>query len=253
MTVAGRSFDETASTYAAARPAYPVDAVAWLVPPEASAQRLRGGKCVGARVLDLGAGTGKLTRQLVDAGFSVVSVEPSPQMGAELTAYVPKAELRIGTAEAIPLPAADVDAVVVGSAFHWFEHERALAEIARVLKPGGSLGLVRNRPDDRHAWVSELDRITGARVRRGKRHPVPAAAPGFTDVNRAEFTHHHPVTRESLAALLQTFSYYLLLDQQARAHLLRQVDDLVVRHPDVAGRETFELPYVTRCWRATRL
>ncbi|MEJ7702832.1 MAG: class I SAM-dependent methyltransferase [Geodermatophilaceae bacterium] len=126
MTAAGRSFDETAPTYAAVRPAYPLDALAWLVPDGAD------------RVLDLGAGTGKLTRQLVDAGYDVVAVEPSPQLGAELSAYVPAAELRMGTAEDIPLPDAEVEAVLVGSAFHWFDHDAALAEITRVLRPGAA-------------------------------------------------------------------------------------------------------------------
>lgn len=240
MTVEGRSFDETAATYAAVRPAYPIGAVAWLVPLDAR------------RVLDLGAGTGKLTRQLVDTSYEVVAVEPSPQMGAELSAYVPEAELRIGTAEDIPLPDADVDAVVVGSAFHWFDPERALAEVTRVLRPGGRLGLVRNRPDDRYPWVARVDEITGAGARRGKRRPTPTIAPSFTAVEEAEFPHSQLVSRESLAALVRTFSYYLIQDQVGRADLLRRVDDLVARQPALAGRETFALPYVTRCWRATR-
>lgn len=181
MTGAGRSFDETAATYAAVRPGYPEASVSWLIPPGAQ------------RVLDLATGTGKLTRQLVDRGPDVVAVEPSEQMAAELSAYVPEAQLRIGVAEDIPLPDADVDAVLVGSAascasaFHWFDHEPALREIARVLRSGSRLGLIRNRPDDRLAWVAELDRITGAGARRGKRRPTP-------------FPHRLPFTPRALAA-----------------------------------------------------
>lgn len=240
MTAVGRSFDETAPTYAAVRPAYPLDALAWLVPDGAD------------RVLDLGAGTGKLTRQLVDAGYDVVAVEPSPQLGAELSAYVPAAELRMGTAEDIPLPDAEVEAVLVGSAFHWFDHDAALAEITRVLRPGGRLGLVRNRPDGRQPWVAELDGITGARSRRGKRPPTPTAAPTFDGIEQADFLLEYEVTPDSLTALIQTFSYYLVLDHVRRADLLRAVDELVRRHPDLAGRESFVLPYVTHCWRGTR-
>ncbi|CAN5735623.1 class I SAM-dependent methyltransferase [soil metagenome] len=236
----GRAFDETASTYAAVRPGYPGPALDWLLPAGAR------------RVLDLGAGTGKLTRQLVERGLDVAAVEPSPQMGAELAAAVPEARLLPGTAEAIPLPAADVNAVLVGSAFHWFDHGPALAEIRRVLRRGGTLGLIRNRPDDAVAWVAELDALTEARAHRGTRRPVPPDPPGFEDVATAEFAHRHPVTRESLLALLQTFGYYLRLDRSARADLLAAVGRLVDTHPELAGLVDFELPFVTRCWRARR-
>jgi len=238
MTV-GRRFGETASTYAANRPAYPADAVGWVVPPDAR------------RVLDLGAGTGKLTRQLVDAGHAVVAVEPSPRMAAELSAYVPEAELRIGTAEDIPLPDSQVDAVVAGSAFHWFDQDRAVPEIARVLRPGGSLALVWNQPDDRCDWVRQLDEITDAEQRRIGRSKSPADLNWFHAAETLELPHAHRLSRESLLALMQTFSYYLLLDPAGRADLLHRVDELTRRHPDLAGRETFVLPYITRCWRAT--
>jgi len=236
----GRSFDETAATYAAVRAGYPEAAVDWLVPGSAR------------RVLDLGAGTGKLTRQLLARGLDVVAVEPSPQMRAELTAALPGADLRPGSAEAIPMPAADVDAVLVGSAFHWFDHGAALAEIHRVLRRGGSLGLIRNRHDDAVPWVAELGALTGAREHRGRRDPVPLDSPGFDDVATADFGHRHPLTRESLLALLQTYGYYLELDRAARADLLAAVARLVDTHPQLAGRPEFELPYLTRCWRARR-
>lgn len=137
----GRSFDETAPTYAARRPGYPEQALEWLLPPGVP------------RVLDLGAGTGKLTRQLAARGLDVVAVEPSPQMGAELADALPAVTLLLGTAEDIPLPAGDVDAVLVGSAFHWFDQDRGLAEIRRVLRPGGRLGMVGNLSDGRRPWT----------------------------------------------------------------------------------------------------
>jgi len=245
MSEPGRSFDETAPTYAAVRPAYPQAALDWLVPDWLVPDGTR-------RLLDLGAGTGKLTRQLADLGLDVVAVEPSLQMAAELADWVPEAELRLGAAEDLPLPDACVDAVFVGSAFHWFEHGAALAEIRRVLRPGGTFGLIRNRPDDSVAWIAELDELTGARARRGKRNPVPQDTTGFQHVATAEFGHRHPVTKGALLALLQTYSYYLLLDTPSRARLLADVGRLVDTHPALAGRTGFELQFVTLCWRGIR-
>lgn len=239
----GRSFDETAPAYAARRPGYPEQALEWLLPPGVP------------RVLDLGAGTGKLTRQLAARGLDVVAVEPSPQMGAELVAALPAVTLLPGTAEDIPLPAADVDAVLVGSAFHWFDQDRALAEIRRVLRPGGRLGMVANLSDGRRAWVADLDALTGARERRAGRRlvPVPDRAAGFTAVAGAEFDHEFCVTGSSLRELLTTYSWYLLLGEPDRAALLAAVDRLVTGHPELRGHDEFTLPFVAHCWRAVRV
>ncbi len=242
MTGGGRSFGAAAGTYAVARPAYPPAALDWLVPPTAR------------RVLDVGAGTGKLPRLLVDAGLDVAAVEPSPQMAAQLSAYVPEADLRLGTAEDIPLPDGDVDAVLAGSAFHWFDAGRAVPEFARGAPsrwpagagvepagPGRGLGPA----DGRH----QHHRGGPAAARPEQ---SPAAGGPFGSVQTASFPHAYALTRASLAALIQTFSYYLLLDTAHRAELLRRVDELVRDHPDLAGRDTFDLPYLTRCWRAHR-
>jgi ubiquinone/menaquinone biosynthesis C-methylase UbiE len=125
---AARGFEQAADAYERARPTYPQAAVAWLC------ERLAVRR--GRRVLDLAAGTGKLTRSLVAAGADVVAVEPIAAMRERLP---PEVEALDGTAEAIPLPGASVDAVTVAQAFHWFDAEPALAEIHRVLRPGGTL------------------------------------------------------------------------------------------------------------------
>ena len=236
----GRSFDETAATYAAVRPTYPGPALDWLLPRAAH------------RVLDLAAGTGKLTGLLVARGLEVVAVEPSSPMRAELAAAVPEAELLAGTAEAIPLPAAAVDAVLVASAFHWFDPDPAMTEIRRVLRPGGRLGLLGNHPDERIPWVAALARITGAAARRRGRRRAPDAPAGFERVAQASFTHSLPVSRAELLALTRTYSYYLTLEAPARQHLLSRIGALVDTHPDLAGQLTFALPFVTACWRAGR-
>jgi len=240
MTDQARSFDQVAAMYAAVRPDYPTAAVAWLLPPEAR------------RVLDLGAGTGKLTRQLVDAGHDVVAVEPSPQLRAELAAYVPEAELLEGGAEQIPLPDSDVDAVLVGQAFHWFDQDRALPEIARVLRPGGRLGLLWNFDDDSVPWVNALADLTGTIARVSQRNPGVIAVEQFTHVVTADFPHGQRLDADSLCRLLQTHSRFLIQDAEGQAEVLRRTRDLVSTHPDLAGHESFVLPYVTRCWRGTR-
>jgi ubiquinone/menaquinone biosynthesis C-methylase UbiE len=148
---AAEGFARGAGAYERGRPGYSPQAVSWL------AAQL--GLAAGARVLDLAAGTGKLTRLLTSTDASVVAVEPVDEMRAALAGVAPGVEVRAGTAEAIPLPAASVDAVVVAQAFHWFAGGPALAEIARVLTPTGRLGLVWNRRDLRlplQAAISEI-------------------------------------------------------------------------------------------------
>jgi SAM-dependent methyltransferase len=136
---AARGFQDAAGAYERARPEYPGEALAWLC------RRLGIGP--GRRVLDLAAGTGKLTRPLAETGAEVVAVEPAAGMRARLRAALPGVEALDGTAEAIPLADGAVDAVTVGQAFHWFRPDEALAEIRRVLRPGGGLGLVWNTRD----------------------------------------------------------------------------------------------------------
>ncbi|MBI3690304.1 MAG: class I SAM-dependent methyltransferase, partial [Mycolicibacterium aromaticivorans] len=135
------SFGSEAAAYERGRPSYPPEAIDWLLPP-------------GARdVLDLGAGTGKLTTRLVERGLDVVAVDPLAEMLELLSSALPDTPALLGTAEQIPLPDNSVDAVLVAQAWHWFDPEQAVAEVARVLRPGGRLGLVWNARDERMGWV----------------------------------------------------------------------------------------------------
>ena len=141
------SFGAAAGAYERGRPPYPAEAIDWLLPPGA------------ARVLDVGAGTGKLTRELAARGLDVVAVEPLPGMREQLARAVPGVPVHPGTAEDIPLPDGSVDAVLAAQAWHWVDQARAVPEVARVLVPGGQLGLVWNMRDDRADWVAQLSQI----------------------------------------------------------------------------------------------
>jgi ubiquinone/menaquinone biosynthesis C-methylase UbiE len=156
-----RGFELVADVYERARPSYPADVVDWL----AERLDLRSGRTV----LDLGAGTGKLTRALVETGARVLALEPGDEMRAQLAAVVPEAEAIAAGAEAIPLPDASVDAATAAQAFHWFRLDEALPEIHRVLRPGGGLGLVWNERDPEDPLQRELSDLLRALIPPGRR------------------------------------------------------------------------------------
>jgi len=154
-------------------------------------------------VLDLGAGTGKLTRQLRDRGLDVVAVEPSEGMREQLARAVPGAAVYAGSAEQIPLPDHSVDAVLVAQAWHWVDRGRAVPEVARALVPGGRLGLVWNIRDEREDWVAELGRILHdpGDHHRGDRGIV---GPPFGPVEHRDVEWTHRLSRDELIDLART-------------------------------------------------
>jgi SAM-dependent methyltransferase len=237
------SFDRAADVYARARPSYPAAALDWLLP-------------AGARtVLDLGAGTGKLTAQLAARGLDVVAVEPSDRMRAQLEATLPGLHALAGSAEAIPLEDHAVDVVLVAQAWHWVDPARAVPEVARVLKPGGRLGLLWNCRDEREPWVAAYGAIL---ARPGEPTDAARAAaehadigPPFGPTERHDTdVWHDTVTPDGLVELAASRSYVITLDENARRALLQRVRELTQTHPDLAGRASFTLPYVTECVRA---
>ena len=238
-----RSFDGVADAYRRARPSYPAGAVAWVLE-----------SAPGRRVVDLAAGTGKLTEVLVAAGAEVVAVEPLDGMRAGLALTVPGVPALAGTAERIPLPDASADAVFVAQAFHWFDGPRALAEIARVLVPGGVIGLLWNLRDERVAWVAELTRaLDGAGDVLSNARELGDGwvdNPHFGGVERREFPNPESFDRARLVEwALSTSSVATLAPAEREAALLR-VGRLADEHPDLRGRERFTMPYVTVALRA---
>jgi SAM-dependent methyltransferase len=249
----GSSFGAVAAAYAEHRPDYPADAVRWCVAPT-------GRGLAGLRVLDLGAGTGKLTAVLAGLGADVTAVEPDEAMLAELRRQMPSARALHGPAEAIPLADASVDAVLCGQSMHWFDLSRAVPEIARVLVPGGALGALWNSDDDRVEWVAGLQDVAkGAASPTLSSRRADGAAIGrdqfgtelFAPTERAEFPNPQPQTAEKLVANLGTHSQMLIMDQAERDRLLGQVRDYLASRPETAGGE-FELPMVTSALRSVR-
>lgn len=231
------SFGAEAAAYERGRPSYPPEAIDWLLPS-------------GARdVLDLGAGTGKLTTRLVERGLDVVAVDPIPEMLDVLRISLPDTPALLGTAEEIPLADNSVDAVLVAQAWHWFEPSRAIPEVARVLRPGGRLGLVWNTRDERLGWVRELGRIIGSDgdPARGRATlPEP-----FTAVERHQVEWTNYLTPQALIDLVASRSYCITSPTEVRTKTLDQVRELLATHPALANNNGLALPYVTVCVRAT--
>jgi len=231
-----RSFGSVADAYDRGRPAYPADAVAWLAGGEAKV------------VLELGAGTGKLTRLLVDQGHAVFATEPDEAMLAVLRERVPEVSAKVATAEEIPANDRSVDVVVVAQAFHWFDHELALAEIARVLKPGGHVALVWNSRDERIPWVRRMGDILGRQDldTSSAEHLVHSALFGFME--EATFKHWQEVNRESILDLARSRSHFATMDDAEREDNLARV--LAFYDDYGRGMDGMQIPYVTRCYRA---
>jgi SAM-dependent methyltransferase len=257
------SFGDQAAAYAEHRPDYAEAAVGWALEPVRDRGRVR--------VLDLGAGTGKLTgviARLAAAGpawpaapagqLSVVAVEPDPAMLAELRRALPDVRSQSGKAEDIPLPDASVDAVLCGQAAHWFDMDLALPEIARVLTPGGVFAGLWNLDDDRVDWVAGLSRVCplGSTVSDwlAEPHVWPRPAAGgaaFRAGEQAEFEHGQRQTADSLVATIATHSRQLVMDPAERRLLLDRVHDYLRSRPETAAGE-FRMPMLTGVLRSVR-
>jgi SAM-dependent methyltransferase len=235
-----RSFGAAADAYARARPGYPADAVAFLAGP------------APRRVLDLGAGTGKATAALVAAGHDVVAVEPSTRMLAQLRAALPGVEAHEGSAEATGLPDASVDAVVVAQAWHWVDPARAVPEVARVLRPGGTLGLVWNLRDDTVDWVRRVWALAQSGGEQEMGEDGTEVGEPFGPAERFTTRHVHVTDRAGVLDLVASRSYVIVLPEDERARLLARVGEVLDTHPDLRGREEVAVPYLTRCTRFTR-
>jgi len=239
-SIRGESFGATADLYDRARPDYPATAITWLLGESP------------VRVVDLGAGTGILTRQLAALGHEVVAVEPDSAMLERLRVRAPGLEMHIGSAERIPLPDASVDAVLAGQAYHWFDRTRAPREIARVLRPGGVLGPIWNTWDDNDPWVAELIAIasldTGPMSVVGDSGHALDFGRKFTDVEHCSFKHAKTYTVDTLLDLIRSTSPYRAHSESKQNKIDHAVRKFIVGD-DVPLRK-WEIPYRADAFRA---
>lgn len=248
------SFGGAAAAYAKHRPDYAQAAVRWTLAPTP-----------GPRVLDLGAGTGKLTATLVAAGADVVAVEPDPAMLAELRGALPAVRALSGSAESIPLPDGSVDAVVAGHAMHWFDMAVAGPEIARVLTPSGILAGLWNVIDDSVDWVAGLQQVGGSaaigvrdllsswRTATARAYlPNDGQVARFGSPEYAEFPHEQRHTADSLVAKIATHAGLLVMADDEREGTLGRIRDFLRTRPETADGE-FTLPMLTGVLRVQRL
>lgn len=234
-----RSFGAAADAYERGRPGYPAAIAPWLSPDRASL------------AVDVGAGTGKFTRTLLPQAAEVVAVEPDPAMRAELARALPDVRVLDGTGEALPLPDASADVVTFAQSWHWVDPDAGAHEVARVLRPGGVLGLVWNIRDESVPWTAQL----GERIKRPESRIMaydrPHVGAPFTDGTYRTFPWVHEQSRSDFLDMIASRSYVIVMDPADRAALLHDVEDLLDSTPETAG-PTVRVPYVTHVHRFVR-
>lgn len=230
------SFGAVADAYDRGRPGYPREAAAWLAGPRP------------ATLLEVGAGTGKLTGQLVALGHRVVATDPLDEMLRHLAGRLPGTLVVRAAAERIPLRARSVDAVVGAQSFHWFDLSRALPEIARVLRPGGHLALVWNQRDERIPWVKRLGDLIGTQEQENDPTHALLSSHLFGFVDTTTFRFWQPLDRERLRDLVLSRSNIATMPSIQREGVLRKADDLYAEYG--RGADGMLLPYLTHCYKA---
>jgi SAM-dependent methyltransferase len=247
---AAAGYKTAADTYVKGRPDYPPQVSGWL----AATLGLDGHKTV----IDLGAGTGKFTGLLVATGAQVIAVEPVAQMLEKLSDAWPDVLAVSGTATDLPLPDASVDAVICAQAFHWFASAEALTEIARVLKPGGKLGLIWNLRDTDVSWVPKLDAIVNALEGDTPRYYTGAwrkafPHPAFAPLQVERFHHGHTGSPEDVILnRVRSTSFIAALPEAQRAKIDEQIRALIATEPELRGRDVVTVPYETAAFVAVK-
>ncbi|HVB44801.1 MAG TPA: methyltransferase domain-containing protein [Streptosporangiaceae bacterium] len=252
--VAARGFESQASAYDRARPSYPPDAVDWVV----ESLGIRPGR----RIVDLAAGTGKLTALIAPAGSDLVAVEPVAAMRGRLRERLPDLPVLAGVAESLPFTAGSIDAVVVAQAFHWFDAQRAMAEIGRAVRSGGRLGLIWNARDRSVDWVnrvwSVMDAVekhapwrdhrdgTGAADsawRRSEQHLTAADTQTWSQWTEATFFHVHYSSHEDVVDRMRSVSHIAVLPQPSQQAVLAEIRTILREHPQTRNSEVVGIPY----------
>lgn len=252
---AQQGFSTEAQAYARGRPEYPPELLPWLTQALAVEP--------GNTVVDLGAGTGKFTKVLAQAGARVLAVEPVAAMREQLAAALPGVQALAGSAQAMPLPDSCAHALVCAQAFHWFASENALREMQRVLAPGGWLGLVWNVRDEAVDWVAAITEIItphegdAPRFYKGDwRRPFAGAGGShlFSPLELTTFSYQHVGSAQQV--ILDRFlsvSFIASLPAVQKADVARQLQTLVDTHPALRGQDSIAFPYRTEAYRCHSL
>ncbi len=262
--VAARGFGAEAAAYDRARPSYPPEAIAWL-----TGKLGIGPAC---QVVDLAAGTGKLTALLADTGADLVAVEPVASMRDRLRERLPDIPVLAGVAEALPFAGKSVDAVVVAQAFHWFDARRAMSEIARVVRPGGCLGLMWNARDRSLEWVDQvwsvMDRVerrapwrderdgsgsASTALARTERHLAGPSDSNWSPWVEATFFHVHYSSHEDVLDRMRSVSHVAVLAPAQQDSVLREISAILSDHPQTRQKATVGIPYRVDVMYAERL
>ncbi len=239
-----RGFHRAARTYESGRPEYPIAAIRYI------ARRFRLGRT--STIVELGSGTGKLTRLLMRTGATVVPIEPTPGMRAEFARQIPALPVLDGVAEEMPLPSNIADAVVAAQAFHWFRPRPAFREIARVLRSGGGVALIWNRRDESTPWVGEVGRLLDRYMRTvprsrddGWRRALEKGDLPFTPILKRSFRHVQQLTPATAVDRFLSVSAIAVQPARERARIARKLRRLLAAAPETRGRARFGLPYRT--------
>ncbi|BEM11635.1 hypothetical protein SM14VA5_41390 [Serratia marcescens] len=248
---AAEGYQANADRYVKGRPDYPPEIADWL--------RDVIGLHAGMTVIDLGAGTGKFTPRLLETGAQVIAVEPVPQMLEKLSAALPQVKTLAGTAEAIPLPDESVDAVVCAQSFHWFATQQALAEIQRILKPGGKLGLVWNMRDARVGWVRKLNQIVDSHEGDAPRFYTGEwrkffPFKGFEPLQEQVFMlGHRGAVEDVIYNRVRSTSFIAALPPQQQEQVIDRLRQLVAEEEELRGQDTVTVPYQTKAYFTTKV
>jgi SAM-dependent methyltransferase len=242
---------KTADSFALGRPDYPQALNDWLIKD----LQLRHHSVV----LELGAGTGKFTPRLLDIGTRVIAVEPVDAMRVQFAQRYPEIELLDGSAEHIPLKSGTVDAVICAHSFHWFANPEAMAEIYRVLKPGGRLGVVWNLRDATVDWVGKVaavvSQVAGDSPRfysQEWRKVFPYT--GFSPLNERHFHHGHTgLPEDVILNRVKSISFVGNLPEAEQQRVYEEVKQIMATHPDLAGKDSITVPYDTVAFHTVKI